>query len=163
MTVDVGRTGGSRHRNGSSLFCLSMKNRQVSLRSGFNTHRAPLTYGDSAYACASSTSLSRCPSTSLLVCRCGPVQPTSAIEGHDGGHRRLMLRVYPSGRREDIGKIRDGGTYFSGFLQAGMPSHLPRRNYRDGADVEKQTWGQINWCSMAARVAVAREVTSSLL
>jgi hypothetical protein len=41
------------------------------------------------------------------------------------------MESVPVRRREDIGRIRDGGTYFSGFLQAGMRSHLPRRNYRD--------------------------------
>src|SRR5712692_9895804 len=69
----------------------------------------------------------------------------------------------PVRRREDIGRIRDCGTYFSGYLEEGMRSHIPRRNYRDGADGEEKAWGQMSWCSMAERVAAAREVTSSLL
>src|SRR6266849_4479988 len=69
----------------------------------------------------------------------------------------------PGGWQEDIGRIRDCVTYFSGYLEEGMRSHIPRRNYRDVADGEEKAWGQISWCSMAERVAAAREVTSSLL
>jgi hypothetical protein len=71
--------------------------------------------------------------------------------------------VYTSGRREDIGRIRDGGTYFSpDWKQGGAAIYLGGITEMN-AGGQEQACGQISWCSMAARVAAAREVTSSLL
>ena len=72
------------------------------------------------------------------------------------------MRVYP------FGGERTSGEYvivlpISPLTGRKRRSHIPRRNYRDGADGEEKAWGQISLCSMAERVAAAREVTSSLL
>ena len=69
----------------------------------------------------------------------------------------------PVRRREDIGRIRDCVTYFSPDCKKGCEAIYLGGITEMNADGEKQAWGQISWCSMAARVAAAREVTSSLL
>jgi hypothetical protein len=72
------------------------------------------------------------------------------------------MRVYP------FGGARKSGEYVIALPISPLTgrrgrSHIPRRNYRDVADGEDQAWGQTSLCSMAERVAAAREVTSSLL
>ncbi|RIK33572.1 MAG: hypothetical protein DCC55_34665, partial [Chloroflexi bacterium] len=72
----------------------------------------------------------------------------------------------PVRRREDIGRIRDYVTYFSPDGKKGCETiylggiaemwRMARR--KRGAKL-----GQISLCSMAERVAAAREVTASLL
>src|SRR6266446_10932601 len=67
------------------------------------------------------------PCCCVVVGLFSPRQPWTALRRS----QQHPTESVPVRRREGIGRIRDCGTYFSGFLEEGMRSHLPRRNYRD--------------------------------